>query len=77
VSWTLTLMMETELVSETLVLDSKLTRLIGREDFITFMGWESFKYYKDLYSELLYHRHRTLFRRYQDRYIAYFYLYKY
>jgi hypothetical protein len=31
----LTLMMETELVSETLVFDSTLTRLIAQEDFIT------------------------------------------
>jgi hypothetical protein len=31
----LTLMMETKLVSETLVFDSTLTRLIAREDFIT------------------------------------------
>jgi hypothetical protein len=32
---TLTLMMETDLVSETLVHNSKLTLLIAREDFIT------------------------------------------
>jgi hypothetical protein len=40
-----TLMMETELVSETLVFNSKLTRLMAREDFITFMRRESFKSY--------------------------------
>jgi hypothetical protein len=40
-----TLMMETEQVSKTLFFDSKLTRLIAREDFITFMRCESFKSY--------------------------------
>jgi hypothetical protein len=38
--------METELVSETLVFNSTLTRLIARENFITFMRRESLKSYK-------------------------------
>jgi hypothetical protein len=39
------LMMEAELVSETLVFDLTLTRLIAREDSITFMRREHFKSY--------------------------------
>jgi hypothetical protein len=39
-------MMETELVSETLVFGATLTRLIARDDFITFMRRESLKSYK-------------------------------
>jgi hypothetical protein len=35
---TLTLMMETELVSETLIFDSTLTWLIAQEDFIKFLN---------------------------------------
>jgi hypothetical protein len=38
-------MMETERVSETLVFNSELTRLITREDFIAFVRRESFKSY--------------------------------
>jgi hypothetical protein len=37
--------METELVFETLAFDSTLTRLIARENFITFMRRESIKSY--------------------------------
>jgi hypothetical protein len=38
-------MMEEELVSETQVSDSTLTRQIAREDFVIFMESESFKFY--------------------------------
>jgi hypothetical protein len=41
----LTMMMETEQVSETLVFDSTLMQLIAPEDFITFMCHENFKSY--------------------------------
>jgi hypothetical protein len=42
-SGTLTLMMEKEQVSETLLFNSALTRLITLEDFIAFIRRESFK----------------------------------
>jgi hypothetical protein len=42
---TLTLMMETEPVSETLDFNSALAWLIAREDFIPFIHHESFKSY--------------------------------
>jgi hypothetical protein len=42
---TLTLMMEYKRVSETLIFNSALTRMIAREDFIAFICRESFKSY--------------------------------
>jgi hypothetical protein len=44
---TLTLLMKTEEISETLVLNSTLTWLIAREYFSTFIHYESLKSYKN------------------------------
>jgi hypothetical protein len=40
-------MTETELVTETLIFNGTLTRLIAREDFRAFIGRESFMSYAD------------------------------